>query len=320
MKSRILKLAFAAVLTGFFCLSYFYLFKREQLYWTYRCWTQATSVRACYGDRHFDFSADFFGMRYQGNMRNVVDRHIFYYGAYEKPVLFLLRDIMKSAYSNRGIFLDVGANTGQHSLFMSRYALEVHAFEPYEPVLRQFRRLVDLNHIKNITIHPVGLGNENARKPFFKPPDDMLVTGSFVDGFQAGNNYYGELEIQIGDDALKKAGVTSVAMIKMDIEGFEKPALQGLGRTLAANRPIVVFELSIDPNETFTIKSLGELRNLFPKDYEFLLLDGNSDPNSGSYFLEPLAGKVRFDARAQHNMVAYPAEKRSTLSRRGARP
>jgi len=143
--------------------------------------------------------------------------------------------------------LDIGANTGQHSLFMSRYAKEIHAFEPWEPVIKRFRRMVEHNHIKNIVIHPFGLGDENSKEPFFRPPDINLGMGSFVEGFQENNSYEGELEIRIGDEALQKAGVMSVSLIKMDIEGYEKPALKGLRRTLQRHRPIVEFELSVDP-------------------------------------------------------------------------
>lgn len=142
----------------------------------------------------------------------MVDLHILYYGAYEKPILYFLRDVMKSAYADQGIFLDIGANTGQHSIFMSRYAKEIHAFEPWDPVLRRFRRMVQENHIENIVIHPYGLGDENSKKPFFKPPDNNLATGSFVEGFMANNSYENELEIQIGDDALKRARVSSVRL------------------------------------------------------------------------------------------------------------
>jgi hypothetical protein len=79
--------------------------------------------------------------------------------------------------------------------------------------------MVEINHIKNIVIHPVGLSDESAKKPFFRPKNN-LVTGSFLEGFRDDNRYEGEvLELQIGDEALQKAGVSSVAMIKMDIEG-----------------------------------------------------------------------------------------------------
>jgi FkbM family methyltransferase len=79
---------------------------------------------------------------------------------------------------------------------------------------------------------PFGLGDENLKTPFYKPSDKNLGTGSFVENFNAENSFEGELDIQVGDDAVAKAHIDSVAVIKMDIEGYENPALRGLQRTL----------------------------------------------------------------------------------------
>lgn len=307
------KLSLAALVTLVFCVASFYLTDRHRFFWNYRCWQQAVTVSSCFRHGPFDFAADINGARYEGNTGNYVDRHILFYGAFEKPILYFLRDIMTSAYSNQGVFLDIGANTGQHSLFMSRYAKEIHAFEPWEPVIKRFRRMVENNHIKNIVIHPFGLGDENSKKPFFKPPDNNLGTGSFVEGFKQDNSLEGELEIRTGDDALEKAGVTSVALIKIDIEGYEKPALKGLRRTLQAHRPIVEFELSVDPKNPVSIKNKDELIALFPEKYEFLVFSDKNDPSTGTYFLQPISERLRFDKAEQYDVVAYPKEKEKSI-------
>jgi FkbM family methyltransferase len=316
------KLSLVALITLVFCLASLYLIDREQFYYNYRCWQQAITLSSCFGSGHFDFEVDLNGVRYQGNTGNFIDTNILYYGAYEKPTLFFLRDVMTSAYSNQGVFLDIGANTGQYSLFMSRQSKEVHAFEPWEPVIRRFRRMVEVNHIKNIIIHPFGLGDENSKKPFYKPSESSLVTGSFVEGFKEDNSYEGELEIQIGDDALEKAGVTSVALIKMDIEGYEKPALKGLRRTLHAHRPIVVFELSVDPKKPLSIKSKDELDSLFPQGYEFLVFSDKRIENAstGAYYLKPAVQALRYDTAEQYDVVAYPKEKKKNILLKGLQP
>ena len=310
----------AALLTLVVCYTGLYLLDRDRFYWNYRCWQKAVKLSSCVRSGPFDFEIDLNGARYQGNTSNLIDGQIFFYGSYEKPILFFLRDTMKSAYSNDGVFLDIGANTGQHSLFMSKYVKEIHAFEPWQPVINRFRRMVKNNHIKNIVIHPFGLGNENSRKPFFKPSEKNLGTGSFVEGFIEDNTYEGELEIRIGDDALEKAGVTSVALIKMDIEGYEKPALIGLRRTLRRDRPVVEFELSVDPKSPVSIKSSAELMGLFPEKYEFLVFSEKNNPATGAYFLEPTTEIVRFDKRQQYDMVAYPIEKKKSIPFKGPQP
>ena len=316
---KILKLSGVALLTLSLCFGYTFLFDRSRLYGTYRCWRYAVSFVSCFSDEPFDFVANIDGIQYEGNTRNYIDRLILYLGAYEKDILFFLRDIMTAAYSERGVFIDIGANTGQHSLFMSRYATEVHAFEPWEPVLKRFRRMVENNQIKNVVIHPIGLGDQNSRKPFFRPDASNLATGSFVEGFRSQNSSEGQLEIKIGDDALAKAGVESVALIKMDIEGYEKLALKGLHKTLRKDRPIVEFELSTDPKGAVSIKSKQELVALFPRDYEFLVFTHDAiHRESGMYVLEPMGGLVHFDLVEQRDIVAYPIEKKKYIALKGS--
>jgi len=317
---KALKLSLAAFLAFAFCFSGLYLVDPERFHWIYRCWQHAATLTSCISGNHFDFEVDLNGARYQGNTGNFVDSHVFFYGSYEKPILFFLRDTMKSAYSTDGVFLDIGANTGQHSLFMSKYVKEIHAFEPWQPVIKRFQRMVENSHIRNIVIHPFGLGDENSRKAFFKPPENNLASGSFVEGFTENNTYEGELEIRTGDDALEKAGVTSVALIKMDIEGYEKPALIGLRRTLRRDRPVVEFEISVDPKSPVSIKSSTELIGLFPEKYEFLVFSEKNNPATGAYFLEPTTEIVRFDKTQRYDMVAYPIEKKKSIPLKGPQP
>jgi len=125
---KIVKLSAVAAVAAFGCLTYLYFYEYSQLSLVYRCWRHAVNISACYTRQDFDFRVTLNGTTYEGNTNNYIDKNIFLYGAYEKPVLFFLSDIMITAYSDQGIFLDIGANTGQHSLFMSRHAREIHAF------------------------------------------------------------------------------------------------------------------------------------------------------------------------------------------------
>ena len=145
----------------------------------YRCLTKDTEAALGFF-RPVDFRTDFFGLVYEGNSRNLLDKQILCFGAQEKPILFFMRDVAGRLERNDVVFMDIGANVGQHSLFMSRLVKEVHAFEPYPPVLAKFKNLVSINKIGNIHIHPVGLGNENGQLPFSEPTDSDTGTGSFT--------------------------------------------------------------------------------------------------------------------------------------------
>ncbi len=103
----------------------------------------------------------------------------------------------------------------------------------------------------------------------------------------------------------------------MDIEGYEKLALKGLRNTMNKHRPILVFELTTDPKSSVSIKSKEELTALFPEKYEFLVISEKSDPATGAYFLETSDGIVRFDQHQQHDLVAYPVERKKSISLQG---
>jgi FkbM family methyltransferase len=306
---RAQRLAIAALIGMMLCGAYFYLFEQRKAYATYRCITAAQPWYACFLSSEFSFRTDLFGLIYEGSVGkgDYVDEMILTQGAYETHVLFFLRDTMAKINARDGVFLDVGANSGQHSLFMSRYAKSVHAFEPYPPVLARFRRMLDINAIKNVTIHPLGLGREAARLPF----DDKDL--AFVEASKSSHPPTMELEIVPGDEALMKAGVDRIDLVKMDIEGFEKPALLGLSKTLRRDRPVVVFELTINPQRPGLFSSAEDVRAAFPKDYEFLVFS-RWVFYTGFYELVDMQSMARFDTVSTYNAVAYPKEKKAALA------
>jgi|GEM_PF-1651381 len=307
--TRTLRLGAAALMGALFCAAYFYFFEPRQLYASYRCLTAARPWYACFFAHEYPFRTDLFGMIYEGSVGkgDVVDEMILAQGSYETHILFFLRDSMAKLNPREGVFLDVGANSGQHSMFMSRYAKAVHAFEPFPPVLARFRRMLEINRIANVTIHPVGLGREAARLPF----NERDLSFAAQAGQESGASL--ELEIVPGDAALKKAGVSRVDLIKMDIEGFEKPALLGLAETLRRDRPVVVFELRIELGRPELFSSPADIRHTFPSDYDFLVFSG-WDFYTGFYELADLLRMARFDASTMYNAVAYPKEKKSLIA------
>ena len=89
----------------------------------------------------YPFTIEVNGYKYQGKTGDYIDDHILAYGAYEKDVLFFMRDYVRARNNPDAVFLDVGACEGQHSLFMSRLVKQVHAFEPFPPAADHFRQL-----------------------------------------------------------------------------------------------------------------------------------------------------------------------------------
>jgi FkbM family methyltransferase len=311
MAAHLKNLTIAAGVTSLICVAVLYSINPQFGYWVYRCVAGADSKIACiYGDpSHFRTTT--LGSVYEGNTADWIDRRVLLYGAYEMPELFFLRDV-----SSGGVMLDIGANKGLYSLFLSKYQKEIHAFEPFPPILEQLRKHVAANDIKNIIIHPVGLGDKNERLPFKAPVATNQGVGSFA--FVSGDYPHDSLEVQTGDQALQTAGVAAVDLIKMDIEGFERPALRGLVETLARSRPIVLFELNLRPQGAMLFQSMEQLASAFPPNYKLSILK-TLNPYTGEYQLVPADGAINFSSETgeQHNIVAFPVDQEHRVPLRG---
>jgi len=259
-----------------------------------------------------NFQVDYFGSVYVGNTSSLIDRHILCYGAWERSTLYFLRDAAAQLDSHPSVFVDIGANTGSHSLFMSHYVDVVHAFDPYQRVLDQFERSIQTSGVENITIHAVGLGNRAARLPFQEPADENTGTGSFVPGLHENNEDRGmQLEVVVGDQYFEEVGIADVDIIKIDAEGYEKPILEGLVGTLATYRPIIVFELTSRSGSDGLFDSYESVLRVLPDEYELRMLS-RQHKETGAYELVPL--RIDFDADFdQEDAVALPKEKISLI-------
>lgn len=274
------------------------------------------------------FSKDFFGLRYQGNLNNSIEFNIFYYDAFEKPLLFFLRDTLlalKAAAADQDttVFCDVGANIGQHSLFMSNHASRVHAFEPYPVVANRLRHHIELNAIGNITQHEIGLSDKNEQLNFYAPTGRNQGIGSFDSStVSKGNADAGKLALVRGDDYFSQAAIGAISLMKIDVEGFEKPAIAGLAQTLQRTRPILVCEVSYGGDLSFA--SQQQFLDSLPDDYELYTFDnrkadgskarrrGAKARRSGHYQLVPLR---QWRHSGQDDIVACPREKLPCLPR-----
>jgi FkbM family methyltransferase len=265
-----------------------------------------------------EFEIDFFGLRYKGNIVNEIDANVYFYGAFEKPMLYFLRDFLAI---RPGAFVDVGANVGNHSLFMSLHASAVHSFEPFPPVLERLTRQIHANRLDNVFIHGVALGESTSKIPFYPPPDKSLGGGSFVEAVaeKHGKRPGIDLEVVNGDDYFSGNGIEEFSAIKVDVEGFEIPVLIGLKKTLAKVRPLVIVEVTHSASEDVRVTT--DVAKFLPNDYALLRFENRGDrvfrqqshsaKKTGRYRLYSLSKKVR---TKRVNVVACPFEILDQLS------
>lgn len=161
-----------------------------------------------------------------------VDGEIFVHGAYEYRLLALIERHVRG-----GTFVDVGANIGNHALYLAGSFDRVICFEPNPPVVARLRENIALSGASNIVVYAVGLGEEDGALPFHHNYAGNAGGGTFLD---ADFPVSGTLPIRVGDEVLCDCG--RVALLKVDVEGFEPFVFRGLRGTIAKHRPIVIFE------------------------------------------------------------------------------
>jgi len=274
------------------------------------------------------FSEDFYGLQYQGNLNNSVEFTLYYFGAFEKPLLYFLRDSMlsftDSAPDDKATFFDIGANIGQHSLFMSLYAQQVHSFEPYSAVSQKLERHIELNKITNIQLHKVGLSNQQEELDFYAPTGRNQGIGSFDAGtVSKGNKNLGKLALVCGDEYLAAHNLQDISLLKIDVEGFEKNVVTGMANTLAMSRPLIVLEVTYGNSLSFDC--LKELRTALPTDYTLFRFNnrkadgskarrrGAKAKHSGAFELVPFD---EWRDKGQDDVIACPNERLEQLPRK----
>jgi FkbM family methyltransferase len=190
------------------------------------------------------FEVDFFGLRYSGDLSSYIDWRVYVFGSYEPAVLnFLAKAATATRHSRNGpvVYWDVGANCGQHVLFMSRHADHLCAFEPNPAVRSQLERNVALNGLIHVVVHECALGDRQGLARLHVPAGTNRGIGSLRYDDSGG----APIDVPImTSDAMVAQGAPAPHIVKIDVEGFEAQVLAGMQSVLHTHRPIVLMEIA----------------------------------------------------------------------------
>jgi FkbM family methyltransferase len=211
------------------------------------------------------FETDFFGKVYSGNLTNFIDWTVFYYGAFNVQELLLLAELAGAlrAQGKPVNFFDIGANIGHHTLFMSGHADRVFSFEPFSVVRGEMERKLAHARAANVTIFPVALGDKNENASFHPPSGANQGTGTLGDNLP-DNASADAISVQVvrGDDFFAANRLPPISLLKLDVEGYEAQALEGLHQTLSRDRPPIFMELQHDRRDGSESHKGASIRDL----------------------------------------------------------
>lgn len=146
------------------------------------------------------------------------------YGYWEKRTTDYIKDHLTPGQT----FLDIGANVGYFSVLATECGAKVIAFEP-SSINRQFLKI----NTFGVEIYSKALSNKSGQ---FK-----LYTGKTPGEHSLKENYHNESGFEAVDVVrYDQLNLDVPDMIKMDIEGNEREALEGMPNVLSTKKPITL--------------------------------------------------------------------------------
>lgn len=131
---------------------------------------------------------------------------------------------------------DIGANLGLHSILMSRCGWQVSSYEPDPIHAGLLRRNLKLNNTTSVELFEAAVSDKPGTLEFVRVLGN--TTGSHLAG--AKSNPYGELERFPVDVFAIDSIMSSVDLVKMDVEGQEKTIILATNATHWKNTDMMV--------------------------------------------------------------------------------
>lgn len=160
---------------------------------------------------------------------------------FEKGVpyeLDMLRD-MASRLKEGDLVLDVGANIGNHTLYLSAVSgCHVWAFEPNENLCHALQTSIEANDLsQRVKLHCKGVGSQPGRAHFSHFYQSNLGAQSIEVDSDADN----PIDVVSLDDLEWSTGGV-IKAIKIDVEGMELDVLHGAEQLILSQRPYLYVE------------------------------------------------------------------------------
>ncbi|HRS54136.1 MAG TPA: FkbM family methyltransferase [Bacteroidales bacterium] len=182
----------------------------------------------------------------------------------EKDFLYFLKLLPK-----KGIILDIGANIGVMSVYLSKKLPEskIFAFEPVPTNIKVLKKIIKYYKLPNVKIFEFALGNYDGETEMILP----IISNVKMQGLsyvKQENNYYpndnGGIKYTVPIkrlDSLEELINVKLPItgIKIDVENFEYFVLLGGKELIQKHHPVIYAELWNNKNKDNSLALLQEL-------------------------------------------------------------
>jgi FkbM family methyltransferase len=153
--------------------------------------------------------------------------------------------LLRSVVVESSVMLDIGANTGIYSTILEDLvgSQNLYIFEPLPHLYRFLQNRFENAHVFNFALSDKQ-ERRNIRVPFISGTrvDARATFNAHTESNQTGTD---EVEVQLFslDSFAKKAGLESIGLIKIDVEGHELEVLNGGAATIRQFKPLILIEI-----------------------------------------------------------------------------
>ena len=191
----------------------------------------ATFVRA-----NFNYKSSRFKKLYSFNpamfFNDTLSNELMINGIFERDELDLISNII-----DKEIFIDIGPNIGNHTLYFKNSFKKIYSFEPHPKTYKILKfNTEDFSHIKTFNI---GLSNNKKQTHLFLESSVNVAGTNYKEDHKDGH----KIIFEKFDDLYSFEN--SISFIKIDVEGNELDVLKSMKKNLENNSPILFLEFDM---------------------------------------------------------------------------
>ncbi len=136
------------------------------------------------------------------------------------------------------VIFDIGANSGVHAMAFAARAIhgKVYAFEPMSFAYKKLVRNAALNPKLSVALENIALSNDNVESI------DVSFRSSWrTDGII--DSHSDRVRCRKLDDWVAEHSIDKLNIVKIDVDGFEYPVLEGGKETIQRFKPLILMEV-----------------------------------------------------------------------------
>jgi FkbM family methyltransferase len=216
------------------------------------------------------------GLKIKLELDEWIQQQIYLFGHFDEKGI----NFMKKNLKQGDVFFDIGANIGCYTLIASKItgtSGQVFAFEAIREVYEKLMFNIRLNQMTEIKAENVAIFEKEELLNFYvSSRENIGMSSIFHHDTERGDTV--QVQAISVDEYVKQNHINRIDFIKLDIEGAELHALNGMRETLKRFRPILLMELSTEvlPNTPLTPDEITQL--LRELNYRQMAITQSGDP------------------------------------------